>query len=58
MEEGEQMVLEFLDEAVTVSVKGEVKGTITGREFQSALLLIWLGKEPPNKDLREGVLGK
>ncbi len=58
MEEGEQMVLEFLDETVTVSVKGEVKGTITGREFQSALLLIWLGKEPPNKDLREGVLGK
>lgn len=58
VEEGDQMVIEFLDDTVTVSVKGEVKGTITGREFQSALLLIWLGDEPPNKDLKQGVLGK
>jgi len=58
MEEGEQMVIDFLDETVTVTIKGEVKGTITGREFQKILLLIWLGPEPPNEGLREGVLGK
>lgn len=58
MEEGEQIVIDFLDDTVTVSVKGEVAGTITGREFQEALLLIWLGPEPPNEDLKQGVLGK
>jgi len=57
MEPGEQIVLEFLDEGVTVTVKGEVKGTITGRAFQEALLLIWLGPEPPNDDLKQGILG-
>lgn len=57
MEPGEQIVLEFTDENVTVTVKGEVKGTITGREFQEKLLLIWLGPEPPNEDLKQGLLG-
>ncbi len=58
MDVGEQMVLDFLDDTVTVTIKGEVKGTITGREFLEKLLLIWLGSEPPNQDLKEGVLGK
>lgn len=58
MEEGEQIVIDFLDDNVTVTVKGAVKGTITGREFQEKLLLIWLGPEPPNEDLKQGVLGK
>jgi hypothetical protein len=57
MDAGEQVVLDFLDETVTVTVEGEVKGTITSREFQKVLLLIWLGSEPPNQDLKEGVLG-
>jgi hypothetical protein len=55
---GDQIVLEFLDENVAVTVKGEEKGTITGRAFQQALLLIWLGPEPPNKEIKTGVLGK
>ena len=58
MEEGEQIVIDFLDDTTTVTVKGEVKGTIIGREFQKILLLIWLGTEPPNQDLKDGVLGK
>jgi hypothetical protein len=58
MEEGEQIVIDFLDDTVTVTVKGEVKGTITSSEFLEKLLLIWLGPEPPNEDLKQGVLGK
>jgi len=58
MEAGDQLELEFLDEDVKVTVKGEEKGTITGRKFQETLLLIWLGPEPPNEDLKTGILGK
>jgi hypothetical protein len=42
---------------VQVSVNGVVKGTITGDDFSRALLSIWLGPEPPNADLKSGLLG-
>ncbi len=40
-----------------VSVKGAVKGTIAGDDFAHALLSIWLGPNPPNDDLKAGLLG-
>jgi hypothetical protein len=42
---------------VQVSVNGVVKGTITGDDFSRALFSIWLGPEPPNADLKSGLLG-
>ncbi|HVU01515.1 MAG TPA: chalcone isomerase family protein [Polyangiaceae bacterium] len=43
---------------VAVDVKGTVRGTIPGDDFARALLSIWLGPEPPNEDLKEGLLGR
>ncbi len=40
-----------------VSVNGVVKGTVTGDDFSRALFLIWLGPEPPNAELKSGLLG-
>jgi hypothetical protein len=42
---------------VQVDVNGAVKGTITGDDFSRALLSIWLGPEPPNAELKSGLLG-
>src|SRR6185436_19430358 len=42
---------------VTVDIDGAGKGTISGNDFASALLAIWLGPKPPNKDLKTGLLG-
>jgi hypothetical protein len=42
---------------VEVSVNGVVKGAITGDDFSRALLSIWLGPEPPNEELKSGLLG-
>lgn len=42
---------------VTVEVQGAAKGAITGADFAAALLGIWLGAEPPNDDLKSGLLG-
>ncbi len=40
-----------------VSVNGVVKGTITGDDFSRALMSIWLGPQPPNEELKSGLLG-
>ena len=42
---------------IEVSVNGAVKGTITGDDFSRAFLSIWLGAEPPNPELKAGLLG-
>lgn len=42
---------------VEVRVNGAVKGTIPGDDFARALWSIWLGNEPPNEDLKTGLLG-
>jgi hypothetical protein len=42
---------------IQVSVNGAVKGTIPGDDFSRALFTIWLGAEPPNPELKAGLLG-
>ena len=42
---------------VTVDVNGTAASPIAGADFATALLSIWLGPEPPNADLKTGLLG-
>ena len=42
---------------IQVTVDGLTKGTIPGADFARAFLAIWLGPEPPNPELRSGLLG-
>jgi hypothetical protein len=42
---------------IQVSFNGTVKGTITGDDFSRAFISLWLGKEPPNAELKAGLLG-
>jgi hypothetical protein len=42
---------------VQVDVNGVVKGTIPGDDFARALLTIWLGANPPNPEIKSGLLG-
>lgn len=55
--DGEEIVLDFNGDSVSVTVKGQAKGTIKGANFLKALLRIWLGPKPPNDDLKKGMLG-
>ncbi len=41
-----------------VTIDGEVKGTIEGADFYSALLDVWLGEEPADDDLKDAMLGE
>ena len=40
-----------------VDVNGAVKGTIKGDDFAKAFLSIWLGADPPNPEIKAGMLG-
>jgi hypothetical protein len=51
--------LTYLPETgVTVSIKGKDAAVILGDDFQRVLFSIWLGANPPNVSLREGLLGR
>ena len=40
-----------------MNVNGAVKGTIKGDDFAKAFLSIWLGGDPPNPEIKAGLLG-
>jgi hypothetical protein len=40
-----------------VDVNGAAKGTIQGDDFAKAFLSIWLGADPPNPEIKAGMLG-
>jgi len=40
-----------------VNVNGAAKGTIKGDDFAKAFLAIWLGADPPNPEIKAGLLG-
>jgi hypothetical protein len=58
MKEGKSLVFTQAASSVEVSVAGVVKGKIQGDDFAAALFSIWLGPDPPNEELKSGLLGK
>lgn len=56
--EGDIVLLDYLpNEGTRVTIKDEVKGTIPGDDFNTALLKIWIGDKPATKSLKQGMLG-
>ncbi len=59
MKTGDVAVLTYVPGTGTkVEIKGREMGVIEGQDFARALFAIWLGPNPPNKELKEGLLGK
>lgn len=55
---GQKLIFVYTPGAgVQVDVNGAVKGTIKGDDFAQAFFSIWLGAEPPNPELKAGLLG-
>ena len=54
---GDVIVFDYLpDTGTQVIIKGTVKGVIEGKDFNDALLAIWLGDKPVASDLKKGLL--
>lgn len=55
---GQSMIFSFRPgKGVAVTVAGADKGLIEGDDFAKALLSVWLGPQPPNPELKAGLLG-
>jgi hypothetical protein len=56
---GDRIVFDYLPgKGTAVMTKGKDRGIIEGKDFNDALLSIWLGKNPISTDLREALLQK
>lgn len=59
MKKGDAIAYDFnMDGTTTVIINGKPVGSITGQDFQHALLSVWLGKKPADSDLKESMLGE
>jgi hypothetical protein len=55
---GDEIRLDYLPgEGTQVWINGILKGSVSGEDFSRALLKIWLGPEPPDRKLRDAMLG-
>lgn len=55
---GDVILIDHVPGAGTrVTVNGEVKGVIPGADFNRALLRVWLGEQPADGALKQGLLG-
>jgi hypothetical protein len=54
---GDVIELDFLpDGSVEVWINNELQGQVKGADFQRALLLVWLGDDPADEDLKQAML--
>lgn len=44
-------------QGLEIRVNGKARGNIEGADFATTFLLVWLGDNPPNADLKKGLLG-
>ena len=58
MKEKQILSFSFFSDRLEVEVKGEKKGEIKDPTFATNVLRIFLGPNPPNKELRKGLLGE
>jgi hypothetical protein len=57
MKKGETMGVNFLTDGVEVTIRGQKAGKVGDKAFSHQLIRCWIGKNPPNAELKEGLLG-
>ncbi|PZR75002.1 MAG: hypothetical protein DLM73_06400 [Chthoniobacterales bacterium] len=58
MKKGETMTYHFRADGVEVMIRGQKAGSIGDKAFSHQLIRCWIGKNPPNTGLKEGLLGE
>ncbi|MCB9684782.1 MAG: chalcone isomerase family protein [Alphaproteobacteria bacterium] len=57
MKSGDSMVFDYVPgTGTTVTVKGQVKGTIADADFMKALWAVYIGDHPPTNALKSGMM--
>lgn len=55
---GDEVTLDMLDDGTHVAINGSPRGSVPGRDFNDAVLRVWLGTKPPSEKLKDALLGK
>ena len=56
---GDQMVFTYVPgTGTTMTINGQDKLTISDPAFGQLIMSVWLGRKPPNADLKKGLLGQ
>jgi len=59
VKKGDAILLDYVpEEGTSVTIRGERKGVIPGKDFNDALLAVWLGRKPADSDLKEAMLSQ
>ncbi|MFN2623775.1 MAG: chalcone isomerase family protein [Chthoniobacterales bacterium] len=57
MKKGETMAYHFLADGVDVMIRGQKVGKVGDKAFSHQLIRVWIGKNPPNSELKDGLVG-
>jgi hypothetical protein len=57
LKKGDSMGFHFLTDGVEVMIRGQRMGAVGDKAFSHQLIRCWIGKNPPNAGLKEGLLG-
>ena len=57
MKKGDSMAFHFTSSGVDVMIRGQKVGSVGDKAFGQQLIRCWIGKNPPNAGLKEGLLG-
>ncbi|MDP9098815.1 MAG: chalcone isomerase family protein [Verrucomicrobiota bacterium] len=57
MKKGETMSVHFLGDSVELAIRGQKAGSVGDKAFSHQLIRCWIGKNPPNSGLKDGLLG-
>ncbi|MDZ4662305.1 MAG: chalcone isomerase family protein [Pseudomonadota bacterium] len=57
MQSGDRMVFSVFSDHLQVTVKNKDQGAIFDPHFPKTIMSVFIGKEPPNPELKEGLLG-
>src|SRR3954468_15272432 len=57
LKKGDSMAFHFTSSGVDVLIHGQKLGSVGDKAFSYQLIRVWIGKNPPNASLKEGLLG-
>jgi hypothetical protein len=57
LKKGDTMAVNFTSSGVDVMIRGQKVGSVGDKAFSHQLIRCWIGKNPPNAGLKDGLLG-
>jgi len=57
MKKGDTMTFHFTSSGVELMIRGQKAGSVGDKAFSHQFIRCWIGKNPPNAELKEGFLG-